>query len=144
VEDKMYKATQNSNEFFQKTGNYSTHSARTGKNLLGWGDNTQEILTLDQEREIILLAIKAKEEKKKDTLRGSFEYQTLTIELIELANKMSEIRKALNIKNNDVGHFIIEIFKERVTILEWERIVDEARHRAKLFEDKLNYLEENK
>jgi hypothetical protein len=127
----MPKSTQASQQFFSRTGNASTKASATGVNLLGWDAGVREFLTPLQEREVLLSALKSKEAMRAAANKDSPEYDALGKEITALCLKLRWHKQvhALQRRHQEVGHFLIQQFKERVTPHEWSLILAEARRR---------------
>lgn len=128
----MYKATQKASEIITKTGSHSTRASPTGKNLLGWDEKVQEHMSLAQERESLIAALESKERVYKTLPNPSIDRKQARFELDRIIDRLAVIRKMLRITHDDVGEFVIQIFRERVTPAEWKIIIAEARLRAEV------------
>lgn len=138
----MYKSTAASQQFSERSGSFSTHSSRTGRNLLGGGE--EEILSPIQKRDVLIAnhkksteeIVKINEELQKSiplSLRQKLkalkrvkgiEYQKLCFDLKEANEACGRVPKSM-----DIGHFLIEVMKERLTRPEWELVKKEAEKR---------------
>lgn len=134
----MHKNSTASKQFMNRSGSYSTHGSRTGRNLLGWEE--PEEMTDEQKREsaasakrnidaqISALSAEIKEGggtrlehklklDKRDALRSA---------ATELGFVLRELAINRRPRHVDLGECIIEIIKSRITKPEWEIILKQA------------------
>jgi hypothetical protein len=141
----MYKSASRGEQFLDRSGSESTKGSRKGFGLLGGGE--KETLTPDQERAVLVAAIAALEGKIKDLksidrrsmpLRRreelNAEIKALGIKKFDLQRKVTELLPLLRewSQFEDLGSFIIEVMKERLTKPEWRALVSEAKRRYDL------------
>jgi hypothetical protein len=88
--------------------------------------------TLEQQRAELVQALAAAEQSTRTFLPGSLEHGKAKARVTRLQKELRFIRGRLGVtrKHQDLGERLIEIFRERVTSSEWQRIVAEARRRA--------------
>lgn len=133
----MIKSTARNTHFMARRGSYSTHASRSGVNLLGWDKLVEEKLTLEQEYEALCAAKTrlsqiAAEARKTQKEGGSTlnldEYEDLKAKLQEIDEKIVAARGRLKLLPNkiDIGDYLIDAMKARVTKAEWRIIVKEA------------------
>lgn len=127
----MSKAISQNSAWQSRSASFSTHGSRSGVNLLGWDAFHQEALTVNQERDCLRAALKAAQ-RNRDTLEvGSVEYVKAGYRISELAEQLKALKEKIGVvkKYQDLGDFLVKMFKERVTKAEWEIIVAEAQRR---------------
>ncbi|HEX7937274.1 MAG TPA: hypothetical protein VF573_29950 [Paraburkholderia sp.] len=95
-------------------------------------DATREREALERQRAHLLIALAAAEQSVRFFLPGSLEHGKAKKRVTILHNELRLMRGRLGIKAKrpDLGESLIQIFRERVTPCEWERIVAEAQRRA--------------
>jgi hypothetical protein len=94
--------------------------------------SSRERETLEQRRAELVLALAAAEQSTRTFLPGSLEHGKAKARVTCLQKELRLVRGRLGVKRKrqDLGERLIEIFRERVTSAEWQRIVAEARRRA--------------
>ncbi|QTD95626.1 hypothetical protein [Burkholderia anthina] len=127
----MSKELINSETWRDRTGSFSTHGSRRGTNLLGWDHLVREVLSLEQQRESLLKALRAAEEQRKNSEPESAEYEQIGARINSICHQLQAIKKmgAVAHKYQNLGDHLIAMFKERVTRVEWMAIVEEAQRR---------------
>jgi len=145
----MYKATANAQQFMERRGNFSTHGGRNGSNFLGIGENEQ--MTPDQIRDALLRRHQQLDQEiiclnmQLKTPMPFKNFQTLKEKRVELGLEKKKIAEQLTIANAkikrrntlpDLGDFIIEICKAKMTRPEWKIVLDKAveQHKAAMME----------
>lgn len=137
----MYKSTAAAQQFMERSGNFSTHATRGGRNMLGGGE--KETMTPIQKRDALIVRHKklteeliqinfqrksAATERQRQLLKAlkkekGIEYQALCAQLKSANEECGRYNKV------DLGHFLIEVMRERLTRPEWEMVSKEARRR---------------
>jgi len=127
----MSKAITNSAAWRGRVASFSTHGSRSGVNLLGWDAFYKESLSVTQERECILKALKSEEAKRLQLAPDSTEYAKAGYRIASLTAELKALKEKIGIvkKYQDLGDFLVKMFKERVTKAEWDIIVAEAQRR---------------
>lgn len=133
----MIGATAKADQFRDRSGNESTKPSRSGRNLLGWGD--AEALTIPQQRDAARVAVKQAQAALTE-IKAAIKLDKKNPRLIErrseLLQRFTEITndlRALNAAmgsvtpNHDLGDYLIEMFRARVTKTQWEVILADAR-----------------
>lgn len=138
----MYKSTARGEQFLTRTGSESTKGSRKGFGLLGGGED--EVLTPEQQRNAlvaVLASLRPRLTFLNDELKAKRSwkvYQSLKEQRDELVRQQMEIQGRLAEVNQlckgryarqDLGHFIIDVVRERMTKPEWEIVMREAKRR---------------
>lgn len=138
----MFKSTSNTEQFLARSGSYSTRGSRTGLDLLGIG--APEELTPAQQREALLVAhkklvaevieINAKlairpRPPQKFTKELERRREEIGQQIKDHCTQLSQFKKDLALKTPDLGHFIIEVVREKMTRPEWAVVLKEAQRR---------------
>lgn len=138
----MYKNAALKQQFLSRTGNYSTFSARDGRAIIE--NEAKENLNLQQQREaaqVALRAVQARIAEVKALMANRLSYKearTLKLEKDELTERHQALCGDLSILNKsarqkqNVGAFIIDVMRERLTKPEWDLVVQEAHRRHDL------------
>ncbi|WP_083614965.1 hypothetical protein [Paraburkholderia sp. SOS3] len=68
--------------------------------------------------------------------RGSLKRQSARARVVEIQKELRVLKGKMGVekKNQNLGDFLIQMFKERVTKAEWDGVVAEARRRYELQE----------
>ncbi|WP_144142637.1 hypothetical protein [Paraburkholderia sp. BCC1884] len=124
----MSKAVINSETWRDRSASHSTHGSRRGTNLLGWDSIVLEVLSLEHQRESLLLALRSTEQLRATLDPESVEYDRAGGRIAYISHQLSEIKaKGVVAKRyQNLSDHLIKIFKERVTRAEWKHIVAEA------------------
>jgi hypothetical protein len=123
----MSKIAQKRQDYLSRSGNSSTVPSASGANLMGYG--AEEKLSPMQRREALIRACEVLKEKRKLLHFRSNEFRELGLEM----NKFNAEIKAINEEHGlekdrqNVGDFLVKMFKARVTHAEWQIIVAEAK-----------------
>jgi len=138
----MYKSTAASQQFMERSGNFSTHGSRTGRNLLSGGEC--EVMTPTQRRDALVAkhkmltdemiqinlqresAVTVRQKQAINSLKKTkgIEYKKLCDDIKNANDECGRYSKAV-----DLGHFLIEVMRERMTKPEWDMVSKEARRR---------------
>lgn len=136
----MNKGQSQNTSFVTRTGSFATHASRTGRNLLGWEED--EIMSpteqLDALKKVVselqsqLTELNAElkatvpfgQHKAKHKLR-----EELKARFTEVSIEIAQVRKLVPDRQEDLGHFIIELMRERLTKPEWDILIREAQRR---------------
>lgn len=105
----MYKSTANGENFIGRSGSFSTHASRSGKNLLGW--EMPENLPLEQQRDCLVARVKQLQIIVKGKLSQGDKYQ-IGQEMFRLNCRINELRPAK--RNPGVEMFVIDILREEM------------------------------
>ncbi len=135
----MYKNSAIKQQFLTRTGNFSTFGMRDGQALIEVA--AREQLSREEKREALSLALRGVQEQLialnqtlkarlpyKEAKRLELEREALKERYQSITGELSELKKLARGKEN-VGHFIIEVMRERLTKPEWELVVAEAHRR---------------
>lgn len=127
----MSKAIINSETWRSRSASHSTHGSRGGLNLLGWDALVREVLSLEQQRDSLLKALRAAELARVSMDPESPEHAHVGARINSICHQLRAIKaKGVVAKRyQNVGDHLITIFKERVTRVEWHLIVAEAQRR---------------
>ena len=139
----MIKGQAAGEQFLTRTGSFSTHGSRTGVDLLGLGAGEEEELTPQQQREAIRQAripIEIELANIKVALIPSLPYKValaLRNRRRELGLQLTDLNAqaaALNAthalrRKGDLGAFIIDTVRKRMTKPEWRALIIEAQAR---------------
>ncbi|CAB3755768.1 hypothetical protein [Paraburkholderia solisilvae] len=99
------------------------------------GDSVeQRIKSLEHRRASLTQELSALEALVKTLSRGSLKYQSAKERIVQIQNELRVLKGRLGLvkKNQNLGDFLIQIFKERLTNAEWDGVVAEARRRCDL------------
>jgi hypothetical protein len=134
----MYKTASRKQQFLTRTGSSSTVGMRDLQDILHQG--IQEELSQDQQRAAVAAALNGviaqlvdiKERMRPklsfdEARRLKMEREALVARQGELQAKLATMKQERRKEN--VGHFIIEVMRERLTKPEWEMVVAEAHRR---------------
>jgi hypothetical protein len=94
----------------------------------------QRIETFEQQRASLTRTLCDLEALAKTLPRGSLKCQNAKTRIVEIQSKLRVLKGRMGLvkKNQDLGDYLIQIFKERVTKTEWDGVVAEARRRHDL------------
>jgi len=104
------------------------------KNSLTAGSSRSDIEQLqsfEEQRAVLARALATSEAILKVEPVGSSKYLQAKDRVVHLQNELRVLKGRMKVvrKKQNLGDFLIQMFKERVTRSEWERIVVEARRR---------------
>lgn len=141
----MSKAAVNGANFFSRTSSYSTHSSRTGRNLLGW--ELPENMTQRQKWDAIHTAHKSvlaeiiELSKLPKTLshKQLVEISKRRAELVEMEKILVQLKAVYptDARRVDFGTCICQVVKIDVTKAKWDSYIAQAKElydRAQMFE----------
>ncbi len=124
-----------------RTGSYGTRLSATGKDTLGYGAGVwQDGLSPEEEREVLLkrkeqLIAERKAIKPAPRLQKNIwmiqqaRYDAVGEQIKEIDDRLAELRPLVSKAKGhgqDLGHYLIAIFKSRVSRAEWLSIVADA------------------
>ena len=94
----------------------------------------REIESLQQQRADLVRALAAAEASVRRFPLGSLQQANARVRVTRLQRELRRLKAALGTpkRHQDVGDFLIEMFRERVSFSEWQCIVAEARRRHRL------------
>jgi hypothetical protein len=91
----------------------------------------QRTETFEQRRTSLTRTLCDLETLAKTLPRGSLKYQSARARVVEIQKELRVLKGKMGVvkKNQNLGDFLIQMFKERVTKAEWDGVVAEARRR---------------
>jgi hypothetical protein len=91
----------------------------------------QRTETVEQRRTSLTRTLCDLEALTKTLPRGSLKYQSARARVVEIQKELRVLKGKMGVvkKNQSLGDFLIQMFKERVTKAEWDGVVAEARRR---------------
>ncbi|APR34620.1 hypothetical protein BTO02_03365 [Paraburkholderia sp. SOS3] len=94
------------------------------------------IETFEQRRASLTRTLCDLEALAKTLPRGSLKRQSARARVVEIQKELRVLKGKMGVekKNQNLGDFLIQMFKERVTKAEWDGVVAEARRRYELQE----------
>ncbi|RKP58635.1 hypothetical protein [Pararobbsia silviterrae] len=125
----MSKAVINGETWRRRSASHSTHGSSRGVNLLNWDLIAQEVLSLEQQRESLLQALRSTEQSRAMLDAESDEYARAGGRIAYISRQLSEIKAKGTVakRYQNLSDHLIKMFKDRVTPTEWKAIVAEAR-----------------
>lgn len=111
-------------EFMRRESSYSTRGARTGANLLGWGD--EECLSQEDQRLCLVAKLKSAEKEIISLPKKHPRRIELGQEKQELQNAISEIRRK---SRRNLANYFVDVAKERLIRGQFDAFMNEAKRR---------------
>lgn len=109
-------------QFMDRTAAFSTRPSRTGSNLLGW--ECPEDLTPEQERDCLVARVKQLQEFLTAAAKSHPDRKAVAEEFQRLTLRINEIRPKRRAPG--VQQFFLDVCRERMTKLEFDRFMNEA------------------
>lgn len=123
----MNKHTATAQQFIGRVGNSSTKPSARGVNLLGWEE--EEHLTDQQKREALLTAVLGLQARLSEA-KGA-ERKEMGKQISDMNLQIAALKGGNRYNGKTLQSFILDVVKERVPRLEWQRYVKEAERRQK-------------
>lgn len=138
----MSKALTHESHWRNRTGSHSTKASKRGVNLLGW--ECPENLTATEERDALMGRWKQIHALFSEGHVDEADRARLGQEMHRLQTRISQIRPKLGKLFSGIQSAVYEIMKERLTKVEFDALLGEARIRMQRDYERRAANEENK